>query len=581
MTVKQCPKCSARFQNDAMFCPMDGNRLTEESDPLIGRRIAGRYLIEEKISTGGMGMVYRSRHMVISRDVAIKFLLPVFARDKIYRHRFLVEARVANQINHAHIVDINDFGETDDGYVYMVMEFLRGRTLGNEIANGPMPLNRVLHIAIQIVQGLARAHDLGVIHRDIKPENIYLVTHKHDSEFVKLLDFGVARLARDMHITTRGTVIGTPEYMSPEQMRGGEVTASTDLYSVGCVLFEMLTGRIPFSGPETTRILRQMTEPPPVPSHLVNSIPPDVDELVLKLLQKKPQQRHRDAHHLMEDLQNLSISLPDSVQQSISLSSLPPRGSLSEQAMKLPSDDKQWLDRIALYRKLIEKKYPKGDSPGWLSDDLNQIETTVKELFNLEQKLTKAVETATKQENNARRTRIRIGNALDQLTRDESKLQRRIEELDYRLSKLQSDMERAVNELQQSTDAVKSSVVSREPLSPDESAVLNRLLLAAKKLSQVQEMKKQKTQKRNAKKNELEDLHFQISQLKGKLGTTNAETMIDKDAIHKKTSKLDSRLKEKLDSVIPVAERILSHFMNDPQYRELLVNQVSSRPVYQ
>ncbi|HKU42563.1 MAG TPA: serine/threonine-protein kinase, partial [Polyangiales bacterium] len=215
MTLKVCPRCDARFRGDIVTCPIDGTALREPADPFIGRTIGGRYLIEQELGSGGMGAVYRARHQIIGRDVALKFLEPALVRNERQRKRFLGEARAANQINHEHIIDITDFGETEDGLVYMVMEYLEGQPLSEEIEKGPMPPRRALRIATQIALGLARAHELGVVHRDIKPANIYLIRRKADPDYVKVLDFGVARIEHDMRITGQGTIVGTPEYIAP------------------------------------------------------------------------------------------------------------------------------------------------------------------------------------------------------------------------------------------------------------------------------------------------------------------------------------------------------------------------------
>jgi serine/threonine protein kinase len=579
MTEKQCPRCNARFKGDAKYCPMDGNRLKELVDPLIGRVIGGRYLIEEKLSSGGMGMVYRCRHTVINRDVAIKFLLPVFSRDKVYRHRFLVEARVANQINHEHIVDITDFGETDDGFVYMVMEYLRGRSLGREIAYGPIPVRRAIHIAIQIVQGLARAHDLGVIHRDIKPDNVFLITGQKDSDFVKLLDFGVARLAQELHITTRGTVLGTPEYMSPEQVRGTELTASTDLYSVGCVLFEMLTGRIPFEGQEAVRVVKQMSEPPPLPSTRLSSIPQAVDEIVVKLLQKKPEGRHRDAHHLLENLQEIMQSLEGGPYEPSSISDLVPTHRFSERPVSLQNNEEQLRARVVLYRKLIADKYQTREAPRWLVSAVDRIETVAAELVGLREKLSTAAKTATEQEDEARSTRIRVGNALDVLTRDESKLQRDIESLGIELEKLRSEVHRILDEVVNSSKSVPTGITTGISLTETEVTSLNQLVQKTRAMAELKEAIQRTNLRLSEKQNELDDLRFQIAQLKGRLGTTNAESLLNKDAIQHETYKIDSTLQTRIESIMPEAERILLHFIEDPQYRHLVAEHVSIPPM--
>ncbi|MDD9969586.1 MAG: serine/threonine-protein kinase, partial [Myxococcales bacterium] len=309
MLVKRCPHCDSRFRRDLSYCPIDGTPLATPEDPFLGLTIAGRYHVEEKLGEGGMGVVYRARHQVIGRDVALKFLYPDLCKNERQRKRFLGEARAANQIDHDHIIDISDYGETEDGLVYMVMEYLQGQPLSSEIESGPLSVARSLRIAQQIALGLARAHELGVVHRDVKPANIYLVD-RGDRDFVKLLDFGVARIEQDLRITVQGTIIGTPEYIAPEQIRSAEATPATDMYALGCVLFEMLTGELPFDGNPTILLVKHVNEPPPQPSDVKPGIPEEVDELVLKMIAKSPEHRHRDAYHLAEDLQQLLAQLP-------------------------------------------------------------------------------------------------------------------------------------------------------------------------------------------------------------------------------------------------------------------------------
>src|SRR5262245_10990894 len=192
-----------------------------------------------------MGSVYRARHQFIGRDVALKFLDPSLTKNERLRKRFLGEARAANQINHEHIIDITDFGETEHGVVYMVMEYLEGHSLEEELGEkGPIEIRRAVRIALQVALGLGRAHELGVVHRDIKPGNIHLSRKRMDRDFVKVLDFGVARIEHDARITGQNMIVGTPEYIAPEQIRSQAPTPSSDMYALGCVMLEMLNGRI-------------------------------------------------------------------------------------------------------------------------------------------------------------------------------------------------------------------------------------------------------------------------------------------------------------------------------------------------
>ncbi|MCZ7684845.1 MAG: serine/threonine protein kinase [Sandaracinaceae bacterium] len=213
--MRVCTICGAKWRGEPSVCPLDGGPLRALPDPLIGRTIGGRYVITDRIGAGGMGIVYRARHEVVGRDVAIKFLSPDLAMELNNRQRFLREAKAANRIDHEHIIDITDYGETDDGLVYLVMEYLDGEPLSKVIARGPLAPYRALDIAMQMAAALARAHELDVVHRDIKPDNVYVLTRTVGGDFIKLLDFGLAKMKGEMRLTASGAVFGTPEYMAP------------------------------------------------------------------------------------------------------------------------------------------------------------------------------------------------------------------------------------------------------------------------------------------------------------------------------------------------------------------------------
>ena len=198
-------------------------------DRLLGRVVADRYRLESRLGVGGMGAVYRARHLLIDRVVAIKILQPERRGEEHFRAWFLREARAANRINHANIVEINDFGETEDGLAYLIMELLIGDSLSSLIARGPMDLAVSIDILEQMTAALARGHDLGVVHRDIKPDNIFLINKSGRRNFVKVIDFGLARLSQDGRLAAKGAVFGTPEYMSPEQAHGEDATPASDL----------------------------------------------------------------------------------------------------------------------------------------------------------------------------------------------------------------------------------------------------------------------------------------------------------------------------------------------------------------
>src|ERR1700685_4713445 len=243
------------------------------TDPMLGRVIAGRYRLEARAGEGGMGVVYRRGHVLIHRGVALKLIRPDRRGETHLRAWMLREARAANRVDHAHIIDIHDSGETEEGELYLVMEYLVGTSLSSELARGPMALARGVDVLEQMCAALARAHDLGVVHRDLKSDNILLTTRGGRKDFVKILDFGLAHLAMDPRLAPKGAVFGTPEYMAPEQARGEEASAQSDLYALGVLFFEMLTGQLPFrSNDRETLLEMQRTSAAPKP----RPIKPDV-----------------------------------------------------------------------------------------------------------------------------------------------------------------------------------------------------------------------------------------------------------------------------------------------------------------
>ena len=275
-------------------------------DPSLGKVIAGRYRLEARVGEGGMGVVYRARHVLIDRVVAVKLIRPDLRGETHLRAWMLREARAANRVDHAHIIDIHDIGETDDGELYLVMEYLVGTALSAELARGPMPIQRGVDILEQMCAALARAHDLGVVHRDLKSDNILLTSRGGRKDFVKILDFGLAALAHDPRLAPKGAVFGTPEYMSPEQARGEQAGPQSDLYALGILFYEMLAGQLPFrSNDRETLLEMQRTAVAPRPSLTRKDCHPVAERIVLKLLEKDPRKRFRDGHHLLEELKAL------------------------------------------------------------------------------------------------------------------------------------------------------------------------------------------------------------------------------------------------------------------------------------
>jgi eukaryotic-like serine/threonine-protein kinase len=314
----QCPRCGRQFSNDVMVCPSDHTPLQADDtvadvplDPLLGRVFDGKYRLDERLGSGGMGTVYRATHLLIDRPVALKVLSQRFVGDQTAQQRFRREARAAGRMQHPNAVTVNDFGATEDGYLYIVMELLEGRTLRDLLAHeAPFDPARAVSIILQTASAVGAAHDAGLIHRDLKPANIFIVQRPNVPAVVKVLDFGVAKFIVEEQdddyntLTQVGAIIGTPRYMSPEQCSGAaSLTPASDVYSLGIILYEMLTGVVPFSADTPLAVaLKQVTEQPQPPHEIIASLPEPLERIVLTALTKDPNMRPRDANELRQEV---------------------------------------------------------------------------------------------------------------------------------------------------------------------------------------------------------------------------------------------------------------------------------------
>ncbi len=292
------------------LCPNDGVALETTDDALLGTILAGKYRIDKRLNQGGMGSVYQGTHVLMDKTVAIKVLRPSLAADEKIVARFSREARAASRISHPNALSVTDFGEDDNGTVFLVMEFLSGRTLKQVIRDeGPLPLPRIVEITRQVGDALAAAHAQGVVHRDLKSDNIMLLDMTTAGDYAKVLDFGIAKINEadgkfDGGLTAPNLVIGTPQYMSPEQCsQDSEIDARSDIYSFGVILFEMLVGHVPFSGDSATIVMMKHLQDP-VPSVLEErpDVPPPVGRVIARAMAKVPDNRYQNVAELIEDL---------------------------------------------------------------------------------------------------------------------------------------------------------------------------------------------------------------------------------------------------------------------------------------
>jgi serine/threonine-protein kinase len=301
--MRFCPQCGLIYREGHRICPLDGEQLKERDDPFLGRIIAGKYRIIELIGEGGIGRVYRARHVHMDLAVAVKVLPEEASLESDTKERFIREARAADMVGHENIVEILDLGETTEGIPYMIMELLEGLGLEILIGKHTFPMHRAVRVMRQVCSVLGPTHAMGIIHRDLKPENIFLIDRNDRSDFVKVLDFGVAHLAHEPGITREGMVLGTPHYMAPELAMGHTPTAGVDLYALGCIAYEMIAGHPPFHDGNVFEIMtQQINKSPPRLSSVVPDVPPEYDEIVSRLLVKDPARRYLDAYALVRDL---------------------------------------------------------------------------------------------------------------------------------------------------------------------------------------------------------------------------------------------------------------------------------------
>jgi serine/threonine-protein kinase len=536
-------------------------------DPMLGRVVAGRYRLEARAGEGGMGIVYRARHVLIDRVVALKLIRPDLRGETHLRAWMLREARAANRVDHAHIIDIHDIGETEEGELYLVMEYLVGTALSSELAKGPMILSRSVDILEQMCAALGRAHDLGVVHRDLKSDNILLTTRGGRKDFVKILDFGLAHLAMDPRLAPKGAVFGTPEYMSPEQARGEEAGPQSDLYALGVLFFEMLTGQLPFRSSDRDTLLEmQRSAPPPKPRGIKADVLPAGEAIVLKLLEKDRRRRFQDAHHLHEELKALQRSLPSTAWEV---------GAGGEAAAPPPPPPPQspgvieWANRAGLFSRMVSRAYPSGNSPPEIQKAIAQAWELAARATRLEGEVASHTRKLESLERRGRALRAEIGRKVEELAHEESRALRDAAAEQQEAARIREQLQ--IAERNAMGARAQADQAAGQPLAqPQLRAIFERGGAAMAMVEARREQLAEREQKASVKDAHARDLRRQIEELRAQL-SRYAEAL--EEDLAQGREKVAGRTREGLTfekSFSEVSTLLLTHLKGKPEARDLL-----------
>src|SRR5262249_18668251 len=313
-SLTSCPQCGKKFPSTVRICPDDGTVLehTSYTPSHAGQVLDSKYRLDALLAEGGMGAVYRATHVMLGKTVAIKLIRPEIVSSPEIVRRFQREAGAATALNPPNIVSVYGLGQTPDGTLYIAMEFIDGPSLKAVIQGGrSIPLTRTIAILRQVASALATAHRHNIVHRDLKPHNIMLANGPDGSEVAKLVDFGIAKtFDENTQLTSAGSALGTPYYMSPEQIEGKPVDARSDIYALGIILYEMLVGEVPFADQSTPAVLvKQLKERPVRPSLRNAAVPAALETIALRCLEKDPALRYQTADDFAAALNGTSATL--------------------------------------------------------------------------------------------------------------------------------------------------------------------------------------------------------------------------------------------------------------------------------
>jgi len=530
--MRVCPRCNLKYPDENDRCFIDRMALVDAPDERVGTILSGRYLIESPLGEGGMATVYRARHTLVDRPMAVKIMNRELAGDAALRERFRREAKNAAALAHPNIIEIYDYGETDDGSAFLAMELLDGSVLTVLIERGPMPPLQVAAIGLQIAQGLARAHDFNVIHRDLKPDNVFVCRRADQGLLVKLLDFGIARSMHDSRLTNAGEIFGTPQYMAPERVTSIDAGPSADLYALGVILFEMLTGQLPFQANDIPGyLIKHLQDAPPRPSEIVPQCPRRLEELILSLLAKRPEERPVDAHQVIKELSALA---PREGRDS----AVPPQPSSAgrQVAPTLPPTTlERWAKRAALFDEMARRAFPGADAPAGVTQMLGGIHGMLRRIQQLRSEGLVHQRRLEAMEANVRDGRERLGNAVEVLAQDLSRAREaarsaRSEVQGYFEADAQAaDGYRHAHARLESLGGYRQLAEPREDLVPALRATVDTL----ERWVLTRTASEKARRWIDAKTNEVTDLEFQVQALRGQLERLEAAHGQEREALER------------------------------------------------
>ena len=439
---------------------------------LVGQVVGGRWRLERILGEGAMSTVLEANHVLIGRRAAVKVLKHHLAERPDLRACFLREAQAVNWVNHVNIAEVYDHGEGEDGLVFLVMELLEGERLSERLDLGPVDPAMALDVVEQVTAALARAHDLGVIHRDLKPEHVFLVDRGGKTGFVKLIDFGLARLPREGQLGPAGARVGTPGYISPEVLAGAEAGPAADLYALGVMFFEMVTGRPPFEASDPAALHQlHCTCPAPNPCDLSADLPAEIGSVITRLLEKDPRRRYNDAYHVLEDCRSLvrsrrSVIDPGAALVPVSFNHMPAGGNQTLAARALTA---------VLLARMASSAYPRGGAPSEVEGGVEDTWLALAQLCRVEGELEVTESVVANARARAREASDAVALQIAELSRHASRMVRRIEGAREEIQRLDQKRRqagrqlkharreiRALEQLQTQNERVEAELAHRE-----------------------------------------------------------------------------------------------------------------------